>query len=237
MSRTERIRRAPKAPKTLGRPSPLTDRKRIDDFIDLVRDGNHTTTAAAAVGLGQSTIYQWLALAHDTQAMLTTAHTEATEAGLDPPDPNTLATRHALRTVEFADRLARARAEAERSVVATIGKVIRGGYLISRRPSLTADGTPIYDQDGELVYDEVYAQPDGKLALEFLSRARPQEWGRLGPQQIEVSGPGGAPLMLESGAQIKALAERLAETVALPAGIGEDEDIVDGVVEDAPVED
>lgn len=211
-----------RVPKRLGRPTPLDDTDKIDRLLDLLREGNHATTACAAVNLGQSTLWGWLSAAQDAQADLDEARADAAADGRPEPAAGTVITPYAARCLEFSARYARARAEAETKVVHTIGRVIQGGHLISRKPALTGDGTPIYDEDGALVYEEVYAQPDGKLGLEFLSRSAPARWGRQGPLEVEVSGKDGGPLQVESGVVVKALAERLAGTLALPAGASGD---------------
>jgi transposase len=217
VSRATRTRKAGRPAKTLGRPSPLTDRDKIDQFLDFVEEGNHITTAAARVGIGQSTIYTWLSQAEDAQALIAEANDNAARTGAAPPNSAQLVTPHALRAMEFSDRLARARAKAEVKVVASIGKAIHGGVLLERKPALTGDGLPIYDEEGNLTYEEKWSQPDGKLGLEFLSRARPNEWAKAGPTQVEISGPGGAPILVENTAQIATLAERLAEHLAIAA--------------------
>lgn len=229
MSRTTKQR----VPKRLGRPTPLNDHDRIDRLLDLLQQGNHATTSCAVVGLNPATLWSWLSIAQDAQHDLDEARADAAAEGRPEPAAGTVITAHQARCLEFSQRYARARAEAEAKVVRTIGKVIEGGHLISRKPALTGDGTPIYDEDGALVYEEVYAQPDGKLGLEFLSRSAPSRWGRQGPLEVEVSGKGGGPVQVESGVVVKALAERLAGTLALPAGAqGDLGEVVDGEIVD-----
>ncbi len=221
MSRTARQKTTlSKNGKRLGRPTVLTADK-IDRFLTLIEQGNHLVTAAAAVGWHKSSLFHWLSDAETIRQEITAD----VAAGRAPR-----ADHSALRLVDFSDRLALARAKAETKVVATVGRVIEGGHLISRKPALTGDGMPIYDEDGALVYEEVYAQPDGKLGLEFLSRSFPDRWGRLGPQQVEISGPGGAPIAVESTAQVSALAERLAAHLAIAGGPEDADEVHDAEI-------
>lgn len=214
--------RKPRVNRKVGRPSLLTDEARIERFLDLLRAGNHATTAGAATSIGQSTLYGWLELAQEATAELHEAYALADAEGRPRPHPATVLSHHAVRCVEFSERFARARAEGEVAVVTTIHRVIHGGHLISRKPALTGEGMPIYDETGALVYEEVFAQPDGKLGLEVLSRSAPDRWGRMGPQQIELSGPGGGPVQVESATVVKALAERLGETLAIGSADADD---------------
>lgn len=233
MSRT-----STKIPKRLGRPTGLGDRERIDRLLDLLRGGNHASVACAVSGIGQSTLYGWLSAAEDAAAALVTARAEASAEGLLEPHAAQTISAYQARCLEFSERYARARADSETAIIASITKVIHGGHLISRKPALTGEGTPIYDEDGALAYEEVYAQPDGKLGLEVLGRSAPTRWGRQGPLQVQVSGPDGAPIQIEQPVVVKALAERLAGTLALPVGaVGDLGEVLDGeIVEpDAPL--
>jgi hypothetical protein len=190
------------------------------------------TTAATLAGVGQSTLFRWLSIAEAAREEIEAWHEQ------HPDDPHTLppdVDPAALRFVEFGERLARARATAETKTVASVAKAIDGGYLVSEEPAVTGEGTPIYDEDGNLTFKRRWAEPDGKLGLEFLARSFPARWGKDGPIQVEVSGPGGAPLQVESSAHIAALAERLATQRALGAAPAVQE-IEDGVlVDDDPV--
>jgi hypothetical protein len=53
------------------------------------------------------------------------------------------------------------------------------------------------------------------LALEYLARARPQEWSRQqAAAKVEVSGREGGPVQVEQQVVISSLAERVAAVVA-----------------------
>lgn len=209
--------------KRLGRRTILTDRL-ADAIVENVANRVPITTAATLAGIGHSTLFQWLAIAEAARAEID-AWQEEHEGGL-PPDVD----HSALRLVDFADRLARARARGEAATVKSVVKAIDGGYLISEEPALTADGMPVYNEDGELAMKRRWAEPDGKLGLEFLSRSHPDRWGKQGAVQVEISGPGGSPVQVEQGAQIAALAERVASARLAIEGGDADAEIVEGEI-------
>jgi hypothetical protein len=102
---------------------------------------------------------------------------------------------------EFRDALARARAEAEIRVGGAVIKSALGGTLVRRTVRTLRDGTQELQED--------YAPPDGRVGLEFLSRAFPEHWARR--QAVEVTGAAGGPIQVEQATSIAVLAERLAE--------------------------
>jgi hypothetical protein len=186
-------RRAPRN-SNVGRRSLLT-RERADQITELVRAGNYVETAALATGIARSTIWQWLQQGRDAADAIAAGET---------------VTPQARRYAQFAEALQRARAEAEVRVIGTIHKVIEGGYVLEEEPVMTSDGLPVY-ADGELAYRRKYAPPDGKLALEYLARTRPDRYGRNPEVQVDISAPG---TQVESGSLVGALADRLAAVVA-----------------------
>lgn len=204
-----------------GRPSKLTERTE-DTIIGAVLEGNHLTTAAAAAGISVSTLHRWVDVANDIE--------EAIESG-KPYDVD------GLRYLEFRDRLADARAQAEMRAVAVVQKQMQGGYLVHERPLQNVQGDPLYDQDGKLLVERTYAQPDGRLALAYLGRSRPGQWGQSSQNRVELTGAGGGPVQVEhTGDQISALADRLAEVAAaFKAEDAETDDGEGGEVFDAEV--
>jgi hypothetical protein len=219
--------------KRLGRRTVFSE-KIETRLCEYVEDRIPITTAATLAGIGQSTLFQWLRIAEDAREQID-AWQEQHGAGL-PPDVDD----SALRLVQFAERIAQARAKSEAATVKSVAKAIDGGYLVSEEPALNADGMPIYNEDGELAMKRRWAEPDGKLGLEFLSRSHPDRWGKQGAVQVEISGPGGAPVQVEQGAQIASIAERLAQTrLAIEGGEPgdgiEDAEVVDGVLEEDEV--
>lgn len=113
----------------------------------------------------------------------------------------------------FFDAVTRARAETEVRVLSQVMRVIAGGNMVRRTTRTLRDGTQ--------EVDEQYAPGDGKVALEFLSRAYPSRWARR--QALEVSGPGGGPLQLASEERLTALAERVQQALAAASA----EDVMD----------
>lgn len=204
---------------TTGQPSKLTDRTE-DVILHAVLQGNHLTTACAAAGISNRTLYRWLEIADTID--------EAIENGKAYDV-------HALRYLEFRQRLADARAQAEMRAVAVVQDQMRGGNLIREEPLQDVNGDPVYDHDGNLLVKREYSQPDGRLALSYLARSRPDQWGQKATEsRVEISGPGGGAVQHEhSGDQIASLTERLAAVVAQRAqddADGYGDGVVDGEV-------
>lgn len=202
-------RRGAKTPKRIGRPSALTENT-ADTIINIVLDGNHITTACAAAGVTRQALYRWLERADEI--------TTAIERG-EPYDV------HGLRFVDFRDRLADARAQAEMRAVKVVERSMHGGFIISEEPLLDIEGQPVRDDNGEILYKRTYSQPDGRLALSYLAKSRPDTWGQNPTNRIELTGSDGGPVRVEtSGDQIASLSERL----ALVASQRREEDEEDG---------
>lgn len=185
-------------PRRRGRRTLLTPQRQAK-ILELVEDGNHITTACAHVGIGQSTFYKWLDQARD--------YDEAQAAGQQPDPAKRL-------YVEFRDKVALARARAEENAVKVIHRAMQGGFVISEEPVQNAEGEVQRDDNGEILYRRTYTQPDGRLALAYLGRSAPRQWGQQAIG-VELSGPGG--VALGGGGevgQIAALAERLASVAA-----------------------
>jgi hypothetical protein len=157
----------------------------------MVAAGNHLNTAAQAVGIGKSTLYQWLQLGRDAAI------------ARDNGEP---LTDHARAYVEFAESLARPRAEAEVHAVGIVEKVMAGGYLVSEQETIARDGTR--------TVKPAYAPADGKLALEYLAWMAPDRWGRNGVARVEVTGPESAPIEVEEATVAAALTARLSRVLA-----------------------
>ena len=78
-------------------------------------------------------------------------------------------------------------------------------------------------------------KPDGRLALEFVSRQAPDLWGRNGVARVELSGPDGGSIAVEESTAAAALTARFEEVLAQreedrreleAAGLDPDEDDV-----------
>lgn len=182
---------AHKPRKRAGRPPALTTESR-DRIISAVRAGNYLTTAAALANVSTSSVYRWLERAEEPGA------------------------RREYR--EFRDALARARAEAEARVVATIMRGVTGGAVVKEVTRTLPNGA--------VETERQVAPPNPREGLEFLSRAFPDRWARR--QALEVTGADGGPLRVEHTAGIAALAERLRASLdemgpdGEPGALGED---------------
>ena len=167
--------------------------------MEILTAGNHIATAADITGVAQSTLFGWLQLGREARA--------ARDRGerLDP---------RAREYLEFLEAVTRARARATADAIGVVQKVMVGGYLISEEPALSGDGLPIYDQTGALAYKRVFAQPDGRLAMEYASRHTPDLWGRNGVARVELSGPDGGPIAIEESTMAAALTKRFEEVLA-----------------------
>lgn len=115
---------------------------------------------------------------------------------------------------EFWEAVTRARAEAEARMVATVQKAAMGGTEIRRTRRTLRDGT--------VEEDVSYAPPDGKVALDFLSRAFPARWAPRRAIDVELSGPDGGPVEFAPASPVSELATRLKQTIALAAADVED---------------
>jgi hypothetical protein len=182
-----------------GQPTKLTP-ERANHILDLISSGNHATTACAAAGIGQSAYYSWISKGQD-------AIDEHERTGQPIPEAKRV-------YADFAERVARARARAETRAVSTVRRSMEGGFVTSEEPVLGADGDVLRDDNGEILYKRTYAQPDGRLALQYLERARPDEWSRNAASRVELSGPEGGPVQVEQQVVVASLAERLAGVVA-----------------------
>jgi hypothetical protein len=206
-----------------GRPGILT-RERHKDIVGLVEAGNHMYTAAAAAGIGPSTLYQWLHLGREATAAV---------AKGEP------LTAQARAYAEFADAVVRARAIADARAVAVIERVMAGGSLISEEETVHPDGA--------VTTKRTYTPPDGRLALETVGRRSPDLWGRNGVTRVEMTGADGGPIeVVEERTVAAALAERFTQVLeerererqereerrALEAGGDDGGDVMDGEVVD-----
>jgi hypothetical protein len=190
-------------PKPNGRP-PLLNDELQNTICGHLETGNYLATAAELSGVSRAAVYNWLARGNDA---LHDTHTTGT------PIPET---EH--RYVKFVDAVAHAQARAENTAVKSIDKVIRGGFVLVERPVIGPDGLVVLGPDGEPVVERTLAPPDGKLALEVLGRKFPDRWGRRETARVELSGPDGGSVQVESSVVVSAVAERLVAVRAARAG-------------------
>lgn len=120
------------------------------------------------------------------------------EANEGHPDP---------RRAEFRDALIQARAEAEAEMVALVRRAAMGGVITKEVTRTLRDGT--------IESETTYSPPDGRVGLEYLSRAFPDRWKRqtVNTSTIEVSGPDGGPVQVEHTGRFSELAARLQANV------------------------
>lgn len=163
-----------RTPRGRGRPTLLT-KEREARLLDIVKKGNHLTTACAVTGIAVSTLYRWLDNAREAD--------ENQADGIELTDAQRV-------YVQFRDGLALARAQAEMRAVSVIERSMEGGFVISERPIQDAAGELKYGPDGEVLYERTYTQPDGRLALNYLARSSPSAWGQNPTQRVELTGPG-----------------------------------------------
>lgn len=207
----------------LGRPTALTDRVE-ETILGLFMEGCPVDTACALAGINPATFYRWMQRGEDARETL-----DAT--GSLPPEEE--------RFRDFRESVLDARAQAERRMVGIVWQAASGGNLVSEEPVLDLSGNPVFDENGKAMYRRSYSTPDGRLAMQYLQRARPNNWSQQAANinaKVEVSGPGGGPVEVEHTVeQVVNLSERLmavrqqfeAEERELAEGDG---DVVDGEV-------
>lgn len=187
----------PRRTKRAGRPPVLLDHDVRTRLLDHVKDGNHVKTACALVGIHPATVYRWVERAEEADELLL--------AG-EPIDE--------VQRVycDFRDALFLARAHAQKTAVKVVQRAMHGGEVVSEEPLLGLDGQPLRNDDGEILYRRAYTAPDGRLAMTFLARTAPDQWGPSA-QQVEVTGANGGPVQVDVE-RITSLAERIAAVVA-----------------------
>lgn len=207
-----------------GRPTRYTP-DLAQAILTAVERGNHISTACALHHLPPSTLYRWLEYAD--------AKDHADLTGQPYPHPQ----HHVYQ--DFRDRLAAARAKAEARAVEVVDRAMQGGYVISEEPAVDGNGQVIRDDNGEILFKRTWAEPDGRLALSYLAKSRPDVWGQSPTQRLEVSSTVAAAVEQETQVeQVQSLAQRLALTVGESVGDGEwfggEGEIVEGEIVDGP---
>jgi len=105
---------------------------------------------------------------------------------------------------DFYDAVSRARAATEAQLVGHVLRDVAGGYVRSRRTRTLRDGSVEVEEDR--------AGPNGTLGLKVLQAALPSRWSAKAV--VEMSGPDGSPIQVESGERERALAARLQQFIA-----------------------
>jgi transposase-like protein len=107
------------------------------------------------------------------------------EAEEGHPDPN---------RQKFRFAIIEARAEAEATMVALVRRAAMGGVVIRETTRVHPDGTE--------EHDVAYSAPDGRIGLEYLSRAFPDRWRKqtltYNQTDMQVSGPDGGPIQIQT---------------------------------------
>lgn len=188
-----RLTPAPLAGRGPGRPTRHTLQMQ-NALIAHIEAGLYLVTACQLEGLDASTATRWLARGAAEDARCNEGLTAAQRREGGHPSS---AREEPFRAFRVAVLGARARAEAR--MVTVIQQVAAGGFVLERKT--------INHRDGRVETVERTQAPDGKLALEYLSRTSPQRWGRS--QRIEVaptgsSSPGHQAQDLATGEELKA---------------------------------
>lgn len=206
----------PRRTKRIGRPPVLLDAHTRELLLQYVEDGNHIKAACALVGIHPATIYRWLERAEDADELLLA----------DQPIDE-------VQRVycDFRDRYELARARAQKVAVETINRAMKGGQVISERPMVDLAGEALRDDNGEILYERSFTQPDGRLALSYLARTAPDMWGPSAAK-VEVTGANGGPMQVEH--RLGGLADRISGIAAerradleLESGEYQDADVVE----------
>lgn len=181
----------------IGRPTALTDTVE-ETLLGLFMQGMPIDSACALAGITGTTFYRWMQRGEDARETLD-------QTGTLPEKEE--------RFRDFREAVLDARAQAEHRMVGIIWQATSGGNLVSEEPILDLSGNPVFDENGKAMYRRQYSQPDGRLAMQYLQRARPQNWSQAAQNvnaKVEVSGPGGGPVEVHhSVEEITNLSQRL----------------------------
>ena len=184
-----------RAPRHVNGRRPRLTAELAKDIVALVEAGNYVETAAKAHGIGRSTMWEWLQKGAEA--------TRALAAGEHLPE-------RARGYADFADALTRARARAEVNAIEVVRRVMQGGHLIEETPLVTRDGRLVRDESGQILYSRRYAQPDGRLALEYAARSAPERWGRAATGCLDIPSHDAEPVRADATDVIESLVTRLA---------------------------
>ena len=149
-----------------GRPTALNSQRQAT-IVEALEKGHSQRDAAIMAGVSESVFYHWCTLGRQAKSGRYFQFLEAVEAA----------------NAKVADVLLHSALSA-----ATQGATKR---VVTRSTVRDDKGRPLRDDQGKLVTEvterDEHIPPNGTLALEMLSRKRPEEWGRR--QALEHSGP------------------------------------------------
>jgi transposase-like protein len=161
----------------VGRKPSLTPEIR-DEIIKAVGVGDSNINAAAAAGIGQSTLYAWI------------------EKGTDRPEQPATETSPAVPAYvgrspyrEFVEALSRARPKWRRALLGKTAEAVEGDRITH------------YDADGKITKVEKRA-PDGRLALKLLALRYPAEFAeKVVVENRHTNASGTGPVLIGSHAE------------------------------------
>jgi hypothetical protein len=215
-----------------GRPTKLTPRTE-DAILHAITEGHSVVTACHNAGVTDRVFFMWM-----RRGEAADQHAETLEDDEELPESE-------LPFLRFFRSVLDARAQAEQRAIKAVNRQMEGGALISEKPLLDINGQPVRGDNGLILYERTWSQPDGRLAMQYLSKLSPKQWGRE-PVSIDVQMSGSlsagqsGPVAV-SEAEVVNLATRVAGVIAAREAEADDfdadEDIVDAdVVEDADLE-
>lgn len=164
-----------------GRPTRLTP----EVFSEIVRgleEGNFLEHVLDSVGVSKAAVASWRDRGELELARIDKGEKE------DPSE---------AIFASFAIEVARAKAEATRSVVSAVRRSAEGGAVRARR----------YDDHGNVTAEEFHP-PNVAAQVFFLERTRPEDWGRT---RVEVTGADGGPIMVSPVDEIRSRLDQIAQ--------------------------
>lgn len=191
----------------MGPPCRVTEDRTVAALLDALGKGASVEAACACAGLGRATFYDWMNRAYDIAQRVHAAR----EIGQPPEE---VRDPEALALLRFAEAVEQVRAERQVRMLGIVDKVARGGYPTKVKSTLLPDGTEVTERE--------WASPDWRAAAWWVERAFPAQFGKqAATHRVEVSGPQGGPIAVESATVVAALSARLHEALAAARERGE----------------
>jgi hypothetical protein len=182
-----------RTPRRVGRRLAITDEGRTR-LLNAIRAGTPVGYAAEYAGVGQRTLFRYLARGEDADARA--------ERGEPLTDDDEV-----MRQI-WQD-VSRARADVAVRGVALIQRVASGGAVLketTRRYRDPATGQVVTETE------RTFSPPDAKPIQWLLERTHRQEFGKT--SALEVTGADGGPVQVDNGDVVTTLAARLAALTA-----------------------